>query len=372
MKTILIKKALISLNLIFITAFSFATNGLKKVIVEKYYVANTDDSDNSIGTLPEGSVTYRVFLEMNPGYQFMMAYGDRNHKLFFETTTTFFNNEDRGSTSPTYTKAQAKNNTVMLDSWVSAGAACVGNFGIPKNEDDGVATVVNADVILQNTDTSAGIPLTTQDGLIAGSPGIIGLVGLDPSIKVFDATSQAGNRFEATNGSWYCLAGARGPKVDSTKVLIAQITTDGQLTFELNVQLRYFKDGNPVAELYVAREAMVTNGIQEIMEPSLYFSSKGVPISIKNILAASNKNEISVFPNPSNGVFKLNIKPANNNSEINYSIYNVLGDVILKKKIDHVSGNYTESLNISSYAKGIYYMVVSTNGVKSAQKIVKN
>src|ERR1035437_321840 len=140
-----------------------STKGLEKVIVEKYYVSNAADANASAGKLPVGSVTWRVYVDMLPGYKFLTAFGDTKHSLSISTTTTFFNNEDRGSITPGFTKTNAKNNTVMLDSWLTAGAACAGNFGVLKSDDDGVATIVNADGVLQNADPSAGIPLRSEE-----------------------------------------------------------------------------------------------------------------------------------------------------------------------------------------------------------------
>ncbi|MBK9638982.1 MAG: hypothetical protein IPO63_14705 [Bacteroidetes bacterium] len=37
----------------------------------------------------------------------------------FQTSTAFFNNEDYGATTPTYSKVNANKNTVMLDSWLA-------------------------------------------------------------------------------------------------------------------------------------------------------------------------------------------------------------------------------------------------------------
>lgn len=241
------KKILLGFCVLLISVFSVAQNGLENIIVEKYYVSNAADAAASVGTLPVGSVTYRIYVDMRDGYKFQMAYGDLAHPLSITTTTSFFNNEDRGSTTPTYTKIHAKSNTVMLDSWVSVGAACAGNFGIPKGEDNGVLNVINTDGVLSNNDPLAGIPLTIQDGLIAGSPGQCGLLGIDAQISVFDATSQSGDSLFITDGAWYCLDGAVGPNADN-KVLIAQVTTEGELSFKLNIQL-----GTPTGgiEIYV-------------------------------------------------------------------------------------------------------------------------
>jgi hypothetical protein len=373
MKTSNTKMVILGLGLILSCNFLHAVQGLEKVIVEKYYVSNTDDSISSIGTLPVGSVTYRIYVDMLPGYEFMMAYGDRNHELFIKTKTTFFNNEDRGSTTPNYTKTQAKSNTVMLDSWLSAGAACVGNLGILKNEDDSIATVVNSDGILANADTSAGIALTFQDGLIAGTPEKCDFIGIDTLVGALDATSQSGNIFSTSNGAWACLNGASGPKSDN-KVLIAQITTDGQLSFELNLQLRTFVDGIPVRELYVAKNPGVTDGIQEISDASLSYVSPEpthIPteIAVKNM--GSDNSSASVYPNPSNGIFYLKFNQVNNKSNNFYNVYNVLGKVIQTKKLENFSGNNTEKIDLSSATSGIYYIEVSINGTKSTLKLIK-
>jgi hypothetical protein len=254
------KKQLLGLCLLLISVFSIAQNGLENIIVEKYYISNADDSVASVGTLPVGSVTYRIYADLAPGYEFVMAYGDAIHTLSIKTTTSFFNNEDRGSTAPTFTKAQARNNTVMLDSWLSAGAACSGNIGVLKSEDDGVANVVNSNGILANNDPSAGIPLTTQDGLLAGTPFPVQFIGLSAEqLSLFDNTSQVGNSFVVTDGAWFNLDGAVGPNSDN-KVLIAQITTDGDLSFELNIQLAT-PDGG--VEKYVANNPMFRDGVSK-------------------------------------------------------------------------------------------------------------
>lgn len=251
------KKILLNLSLLFLAAASFAQSGLEGLIIEKYYVSNSTDEAGSIGNLPAGSVTYRFYVDMLPGYKFQAAFGVPLHTLKLTTTTGFFNNEDRGGTTPSYSKTNAKSNSVMLDSWLSVGAACVGNYGILKSEDNvalGGATVVNSNSMLANNDPTAGIPLTTQDGIYAPagvpSPEAVTFVGFSaPDLDNFDATSYAGSSFITNNASWACLVGATGPIASTNKVLIAQITTDGVLNYELNIQI-----GTPTggAEVYVA------------------------------------------------------------------------------------------------------------------------
>lgn len=112
------KKIFMGLALCLSTALTFAQNGLESVDVEKYYVSNAaDDSGSVLVPLPVGSVTYRIYANMLPGYKFQALYGVSSHTLLINTSTTFFNNEDRGATTANaIASAQLKNNSVALDS----------------------------------------------------------------------------------------------------------------------------------------------------------------------------------------------------------------------------------------------------------------
>ena len=255
------KKIIFGLCLILISAF-VKSQGLQNVIVERYYISNAADAAGSSGTLPVGSVTYRFYVQMAAGYTFQAAYGINNplHELRFGTTTSFFNNTDRGATTPNgISKANLTGNSVMLDSWLSGGAACGTYMGVLKTEDDGVNTVVNANGILHNNDVHAGIPLTTQDGMILSTVPSTKTIGIDGIIGVFGDGTANGNLFSTTNGSWYSdqsnpghlNAGSFGP-TSNNRVLIAQITTDGVLDYKLNIQI-----GTPTGttENYVAENA---------------------------------------------------------------------------------------------------------------------
>ena len=354
------------------------TKGLEKVIVEKYYVSNQDDADASEGKLPVGSVTWRIYLDMLPGYYFKGVYGNETHPMEISTKTSFFNNEDRGSTTPGFSKTNAKKNTVMLDSWLTAGAACAGNFGVLKSDDDGVATVVNGDGVLQNADQSAGIPLTVQDGLIQikdtlpdGTlidilPGQCGFIGLEGAIDVFDATSQLGNSFSTSNGSWYCLEGTMGPDSTKNRVLIAQLTTDGELFFKLSVQINTpeGKSEYIVPENPGTLQGAGTDIITEILDTTLTFlSSKYVPTAIVNNELA--KNKFSVYPNPTRNICYISI-PSDFTEGI-YTIYNMAGNSVVSKNI---TTNH-EKVDLSNYPTGIYFVKVQSKGNHSTFKIIK-
>ncbi|MEI6821168.1 MAG: Ig-like domain-containing protein [Bacteroidota bacterium] len=268
------KKILFVVVLVILGVFAKAQNGLQNITVEKYYISNAADAAASHGVLPVGSITYRIYADMLPGYSFQMAYGNANHNLVFHTTTGFFNNEDYGATTPnSITVAHTQKNTVMLDSWISAGGAAAGKFGVLKTVDtDGAIT--NLDGLLQNADSHAGIPVKTEDGMMPGTLSSITTLGLDAVIGVFDATSNAGNDFTVTNGAWSVLGGVQG--LDTTnRVLIAQITTDGVFNYALNIQI-----GTPTGgtQNYVSSNPVMYNGQMELSIASLSGTLNTTPV----------------------------------------------------------------------------------------------
>ena len=233
------KKILLVLCLSVFAILSKAQNGLENIFVERYYVTDAIDAVNSNPPLPVGSVTYRLYADMLPGYKVQTIFGSGLHPLVMTTTTEFFNQADYGTTIPVISANNTKKNTVMLDSWLTTGGACNGYNGIPKVEDNGVGNFVNSNIpqLLQNNAGQAGIPLTVQDGMYIGTVPSTITLGLDAVIGVFGDGTTNGNIFNVTNGAWACLAGAPGPIPANNKVLIAQITTDGIFHFEINIQI---------------------------------------------------------------------------------------------------------------------------------------
>lgn len=241
-----------TLKLIFILCLSVlgfiaqAQNGLESVYVERYYVTDAVDAPNSSPPIPVGAVTYRIYADMLPGYKFQLAYAEASfagsiaHPLNMTTTTEFWNHSASPATGlPGGNSTTIRANTRMIDSYLSVGGACTGFFGVPKSEDDGLNNFVNTNVpqLLQNNAAQAGIPLTTQDGMLAGSPQPTAVLGIDETLMgVFGDGSTNASSFSVPDGSWYSLSGSTGP-TSTNRVLIAQITTNGIFSFELNIQI---------------------------------------------------------------------------------------------------------------------------------------
>lgn len=252
------KNVIASLSLLLICFFANAQNGLENIIVEKYYIADANDAAaDQGGNLKAGAVTYRIYADMLPGFRFQAAYGIPGHELKIATTTFFYNSENGSSVANDIALKDLSSNTLMLDSWLSVGAGCSGAFGLLKTADDTSNTIVNTNKppVLQSANKEAGIPVKERDGLKIASPqSVVTLFGMEKDVEIFGNKSEVknGSEFVTTNGSWASFGGAIGPNADN-KVLIAQLTTDGKLSFELNIQLGTPKGG---VENYVAKNAM--------------------------------------------------------------------------------------------------------------------
>ena len=82
---------------------------------------------------------------------------------------------------------------------------------------------------------------------------------------------------------------------------------------------------------------------------------------------ANNAFNINVYPNPNNGIFNLKIDGDLPN-DIEISIYNITGKQIINKTISKNNASF----DMSSYAKGIYYLKISNESVNKVQKIIIN
>jgi len=225
---------------------------LEGVIVEKYYVYNSKDKfDTTGGVFPKGAITYRIYIDMKPGYTLQAVFGTRAHKLRLATTTSFFNNvkEGNGTGDKIYSK-NLNHNTVAFDSWLTMGACTESHNGVPLTED------TDGSIITNNSFKKA-------DGLKAEKTKPVTYFGIDPSFFHYLNPS---SEFSTDNGSWAIFGGMKGA-TESNKVLIAQLTTEGKLSFELNVQI-----GTPTgASLqYVAKNA----GEKEFLFEGLNYENK--------------------------------------------------------------------------------------------------
>lgn len=436
-------------NILFILLFPFFLQAqIEKVMVETYYVSDANDAtDTTGGTLEIGSKTYRVYIDLLPGSKLKKIYGDANHALKFRSTNIFFNNSSDGqSFAKDFSKNRYKSNTVALDTWLTLGqttkvTAGTANFGIPKINDtngsfiggvnnDGGSNAI-ASGLLINNDAAAGIPITTADGMdtLHTLPSNWGDYGIKDLISNADSTIFGSIKPDSVFVSYNASlqnSGVAGIKPDSNQVLVAQLTTNGEISFELNLEV-IDTNGNTVK--YVANgDTLLTN---ERLNPNLkyppacgcqdanyleYSSSfacannalcqtlivfgctdpmacnynpnanfpvpslccypgacNDLDISLVcpnlGIKETDLQNKFNVYPNPADDI--LSVEASSSIKPTHYTVYDYLGRIVLEKSGDNSSANKLD-INVSGLNSGLYLLRLTTNTNSAAKTFVKN
>jgi hypothetical protein len=244
---------------------------LEDVIVEKYYVSDAiDATDLDGGVLDEGSVTYRIFVDLAEGASLMSVYGYPNHPLVFTCTHKFFNNSYSGKSYGYKISQNAlKRNTMALDSWITIGFASNKHFGILKTEDtdssvvggkynDGGSEGIAGGLLVNNSPLAGNV--TQKDGLVQTLASVADFYanGFEDPISGEDTTifGNVDNKGElvSTDAIIGNRIGIHG-STPGNKILIAQLTTKGLIGFKLNLEIRnsegrtiYFVAEEPLGE----------------------------------------------------------------------------------------------------------------------------
>jgi hypothetical protein len=195
----------------------------EKIIVEEYYTSDIADyTNNPTDKLPIGTKTYRIYVDLLPGYSLQMVYGAPNQELYIKTSTKFYNDIDNGGITGFNINAKKINsNNIVFDSWITLGAATRLHTGVLKSED------TDGSIITER------VALKKSDGLTKG---------VLPNFKVFNIDLNFFNndsnavKFSTSNGGWAALGGVKGATPEN-RILIAQLTTNGILSFKLNIQV---------------------------------------------------------------------------------------------------------------------------------------
>ncbi len=275
------------LNLCCLTAFS----QIESVIVETYYISNADDATDTLGgDFEEGYTTYRIFIDLLPETKIVSIYGNERHPLVFSSTEPFFNHQEEGIT---FGKDLSRNRyeigTVPLDTYITLGQCSKSfsqgaYFGIPKHDDqdgsivggennDGGSQEIPSG-LLNNTNSQVGIPLTTADGLTLSQtlPDSWIEVGFKDLVMNTDTTIFGSNGLKETFTSINALlknSGVIGIDPVQNEILVAQLTTLGDISFEINLELEILVEGVPQLVKYVARNEALAE--HEVFQPLLSY-----------------------------------------------------------------------------------------------------
>jgi hypothetical protein len=221
-----------------------AQEGLKEVFVEKFYTLNKADlqKNNLTGVKEKGLVTYRIYVLLDSGYTLQAIYGAPTHVLYIKSTASFYNHPGIGSTFPNRIPDKSlKKNLSYLDSWLSIGACSETFFAVPlRYQASPLPVSIDWDKNYYNNAKGRDSKLSFRE-----APGMYHIDSLpvptmyqiDEQLKVFNMETMS-SEFVVENGAWACMGkGSVAPNKLANAILIAQITTAGKLSYQLNLQI---------------------------------------------------------------------------------------------------------------------------------------
>ena len=248
-----ISKFLLGCSLAF-GALSAHAQGLEQIVVEQYYEASAADaaasefgSADAVPELVAGSKTYRIYVDLAAGFKLETVFGNAAHPLNIGTTTFFYNQTDRGTVfGHTNVTGRLDENTCSIDSYLTFGMAGSTKRGVLKSADADATAVIfpnsEGSPVMENATPWMGTALTSADGMATGTLLTTQTIGLTSTTAFSDNATAL---FSTNNGAWFVLGGAQGEDPNGTnRILIAQVTTNGTLSFNLNMRVSPLAGGS--------------------------------------------------------------------------------------------------------------------------------
>lgn len=100
---------------------------------------------------------------------------------------------------------------------------------------------------------------------------------------------------------------------------------------------------------------------------SLRSSTGPISNESSDILTDDIFANVKIYPNPTKGLLKIDIEDYNSTNDIDVSVYDLKGRLLIKDKIS----NSMADLDLSIYPNGIYILVLRKEGQTSEWKILK-
>lgn len=238
--------------LILLNTISAQSNGgFEGILLEEFYITDAKDSlisaSNGGGELPIGSRVYRIFVDLAEDYKLLAIYGENSinvnkiNPLIIGSTAPFYNHETEGRLfAYDINYRSIIENTVLLDSWFTTGRI-KSNLCVPKSMDSD--SEWNNSVALNNDDISGKSP-KESDGLQDSTLSSLRFIS---TAKIPHQLSEAfgyknlnSSEVIVEDGSIGVQGIVKGPTKDNL-VLIAQLTTFGELYYTFNLLLQNTK-----------------------------------------------------------------------------------------------------------------------------------
>jgi hypothetical protein len=238
--------------------------------------------------------------------------------------------------------------------------------GFITNGQININAILNGDINLDSLDFDNidANTITAISNLIVGG---VQMTANPVAVSGFYSWSPISENIE--DGEGYMMIAVGFAEVQGTRIPVSagfysnmQDVFTKSVSYEpFTLNLTPFVQGVPATELIFA--AIAANSAESATESGvLYLDDLSIVTgnSIENISKSNDKNFV-IYPNPSQGEFRLNVK-----ENVEFSIYNQLGQEVIANR------TYTPNEVVSLKEKGIYFVrVKDQKGVKTQKLVIK-
>ncbi|HXB40538.1 MAG TPA: T9SS type A sorting domain-containing protein [Bacteroidia bacterium] len=179
--------------------------------------------------------------------------------------------------------------------------------------------------------------------------------GFNSSVVGYGECSYLTNYYQANN-NYLLLA-----KYDSSGAIIFLDTIAGNATGESIIR---DSNGDFIISGVIEGSLKLGNDLLSTTVRKVFIAKFNTGNSGAVVPNFKNPGEITIYPNPSAGVFT--VRAHTNNSETKIYIYDLLGNRILNK----VSNNLSSRIDLSNQPKGIYFVEMISGNEKQTKKII--
>ncbi len=89
----------------------------------------------------------------------------------------------------------------------------------------------------------------------------------------------------------------------------------------------------------------------------------------KALTVEQEDQDIAIYPNPSDGVFTISVSNLNARTA-DLRIINVIGNEVLHETLSRGEGQFTTTIDLNSFAKGLYYIKLEANKFSAVRRVV--
>ena len=101
---------------------------------------------------------------------------------------------------------------------------------------------------------------------------------------------------------------------------------------------------------------------------SLVFWTQPTSIRLEGGMTIAN---LDVYPNPSRDVFNVAFT-SEDVQNLEVRVLNIVGEVVYTENLQQFVGEYTKSIDLATYTKGVYFLEITTNnGVVNKKLIIQ-